>query len=138
LNALVASLVLVSVVLGATLAAGLGVYWASGHAISVNIAEALGLYSVPMSYACVAFAGTVGMFWTSLSTPREGMNSPIGLVPIICIAPAIAVLVIVVATGPSTFLLIGGTAVVLVAVTVVALVTLMGRLMHRERLLSPA
>lgn len=100
-NVLVACLVLVTTVLGISLAFGLGLYLARGYSISALQAEAVGLYSIPMSYASAAFAATVGMYWVSLSSPRQGMNSPIGLMPFIGIAPSLATLAAAVVVGAS-------------------------------------
>ncbi|HTT26682.1 MAG TPA: hypothetical protein VMH90_06970, partial [Thermoplasmata archaeon] len=67
-NALVASLLLETLVLALFLGLGVGVFVASGHAITVELVVSLSIYSVPMSYASTAFATTVGIYWTSLSS----------------------------------------------------------------------
>jgi hypothetical protein len=56
-------------------------------------------YTLPMSYASQAFAATVGMYWSALSSPRQGLNSPIGLAPFIGILPTVATLGAVIALG---------------------------------------
>jgi hypothetical protein len=138
---LATSLVLETVVLAATLAGGLGAYRASGHALSLGLAATLALYSVPMSYAAVAFMTSVGVFWTSLSSPREGMNSPIGLLPIVGVGPPLVTLVLALAVNALhavSVYTVTSAAIATVAALVGALAALTGRLLHPERLLSPA
>lgn len=144
-NVLVASFVLVSVLLGIALGASLTFYVLRGHVLDPAFGVGLVVYTVPMSYASEAFATTVGMFWTALSTPRAGLTSPTGFAPFIGILPSVATLGAVIVVGVSTgavteadFLTIAGVAMGLVAVTVVALVGSSDRLLRRERLLSPA
>jgi hypothetical protein len=135
-NVLGACLVLTTISLGVALGIGLGVFVARGYTVSVVFAGYLLLYTLPMSYASVAFAATVGMFWTSLSSPRAGMTSTIGLMPVIGIAPSLLTLVAVgVAPGWAVEVLLA--AVGLVAAMVLLLLSLMDRLMPTERLLSP-
>jgi hypothetical protein len=140
-NILVACLILVTMVLGIGLGYGLGLYLGRGESISAMQVELLGLYSVPMSYACAALAATVGMFWTTLSTPRQGMNSPIGLMPLVGIAPSVLTLVAVgvaeVKYGPGALLWVTSVAVILVAVVALGLLSQVPRLLSVERFLSP-
>ncbi len=140
-NVLVAGVVLESIVVGSTCSVGLAVYFGTGHPLTTVLAVTLLVYGVPMSFASVAFASMVGMFWTSLSSPRQGINSPIGLVPLVGIAPSVATLVAAESVRP-----LGDTAVVLVTtasiLVVVGVVLVMlrfaARLLPQERLLSPA
>jgi hypothetical protein len=136
-NVILASLALATIVLGVAVSIAMGAYFARGHPFSTTLVAALGVYSLPMSYACVAFAATVGVFWTSLSTPRAGMNNPVGLIPIVGIAPSLLTLLAIAAAGNGHFFAVAIGAVVLVAVVVLVLLSLTGRLLHRERLLSP-
>jgi hypothetical protein len=145
LNFLVSSLVLVSIVLAVGVGVGVGLYLAGGNAVTLGLAAALGLYAVPMSYASAAFATTVGMYWSALSSPRAGLNSPIGLAPFIGILPPVGTLLVVAALGVSgtttavtTFYEIAVAAMALVGIFVVALLALIDRFLLRERLLSPA
>jgi hypothetical protein len=140
-NTLVACMILVTMVLGIGLGYGLGLYLARGESISGMQVELLGLYSIPMSYACAALATTVGMFWASLSTPRQGMNSPIGLMPLIGIAPSvltlIAVGVIDATYGPGALFWVTSVAVILVGGVALVLLSQVSRLLSVERFLSP-
>jgi len=143
-NVLLTTLLLVAIVVSPGVVVSLGVYLAEGHSVTSNLAIGLGAYAIPMTFACAAFATTVGVYWTTLSSPRQGINSPVGLVPFIGILPALATLfAIVVATlsGPlstATLILILGAALGLVALFVITLLVSMGRLLRRERLLSSA
>jgi hypothetical protein len=143
-NVLLTTLILVSIVVGVGVSVSLGVYFAEGHTVTSTLAIGLGVYAIPMTFACAAFASTVGVYWTALSSPRQGINSPVGLVPFIGILPALATLFAIVAvalSGPlstTTLLLILGSAMGLVAIFVIVLLVSMGRLLRRERFLSPA
>lgn len=142
-DVLLASLVLLTTVLGIALGIGIGVLEVRRHALGVDFALPLALYALPMSYASVAFAVTIGMFWTSLSSPRTAINSPIGLAPLIGILPSMATVGGIVALSVTgnmstlSFVIVAGGAVVLIALVVVLLLSMMERLLLRERLLSP-
>ena len=143
LNVLYTSLVLVSIVVAVGLAGGLGLFAAKGNTLTAELGVLLGVYCLPMSYISSAFAATIGMFWTSLSTPRTGVNSPIGLIPFIGILPSLATLGVLVVLGEEglvsaafIFPVVGGM-VGLFGVVVIALLATMGRFLRREQLLSP-
>jgi hypothetical protein len=142
-NVLLASMVLVTVLLATALGIGLGIFLARGNAISNVLLELLVFYTLPMSYASAAFAATVGMYWSALSSPRQGLNSPIGLAPFIGILPTVATLGAVIALGifgndttGSSFIIATSISVGLVAAFVVVLLGRIGRFLRRERLLS--
>lgn len=145
LNVLLASLVLVTVVLAVALGVSLTVHLARGGSVPGSMLELLAVYAIPMSYASAAFATTIGMFWTALSSPRFGISSPAGLAPFFGILPPVATLgsiayigVMAGSVADSTFVTVTGVAMALVAATVGVLVRMTGRLLRRERLLSPA
>jgi hypothetical protein len=137
--------VLVTVLLAIALGIGVSIFLARGNAISNVLLELLVFYTLPMSYASAAFAATVGMYWSALSSPRQGLNSPIGLAPFIGILPAVATLGAVIAlsifgndsTG-SSFIIATSISVRLVAAFVMMLLGRIGRFLRRERLLSQA
>jgi hypothetical protein len=144
-NVLLASLLLVTILLGIVLGVGLTVFLVRGNTISDLLVFLLVLYTLPMSYASAAFAATVGMYWSALSSPRQGLNSPIGVIPFIGILPSFATLGTIVALGvfgkvspASSFIIVTSAALVLVAAFVVALLGMIGRFLRREQLLSPA
>ncbi len=136
-DVLLTSLVLVTLENVVTLAIGLGIYLALGNVLSTSLLLGLGVYSVPESFACAALMATVGVFWTSLSSPRGGLNSPIGFIPFFGILPQVVTLILAgVFNGYLYEVLFVGLAVV--TVIVATLLGLTNRLMRRERLLSPA
>lgn len=139
-NVLGASVILESVVLVATCGAGVGTYAGGGHPVTLDLVATLGLYSVPMAYASVAFTAVVGIFWTSLSSPRSGVNSPIGLLPIVGITPPLVTMIVALAVGSpgaTAPFAVTSTAILLLVAVVVVLVRFVGQLLPAERLLSP-
>lgn len=134
---LAAGLALASIVLGTSATIALVAYLVGGHVVSSNLAALFALYALPMSYVSAAFAVTVGMYWTSISSPRTGMNSPIGLLPLVGVAPSLVALGGAVAfSSHATDVL--AIALVVFTVLVALLISLTGRLLRTERLLSPA
>jgi len=143
-NILLTAMVLVSIVVAISVSASLAVYFAKGHPATSALAIGLGVYAIPMTYVCAAFASTVGVYWTALSSLRVGMSSPIGLTPFVGILPALVTLFVIIGaerSGPlstTTLLLILGTGMGLIALFVIVLLVSMGRFLRRERLLSAA
>ncbi len=136
-NVLVAGLVQVTVILSVGVAAGVLTHRLAGFAITAKLVEALLLYSFPMSYLTVGLMTTIGVFWTALSSPRAGMTSSVGVLPLIGVAPTTGVLVAALALpGYGVPILFGSEA--LVGVALLALLSQSTRLMPPERLLSPA
>lgn len=133
---LLATLTLLALSLTVTLGACLGIFVAVGNTIDRTLVVALLFYTIPMTIGSAAFAATVGMIWTSVSSPRSGMNSPVGLVPMIGIVPSIVTLVVVGVFPAATLLIVSLASAVLGAV-VLSLVGSASRLMRLERLLSP-
>lgn len=143
LNVLVASLVLISIVLGVALMVGLTVFLVRGNSPSDVLLPLLLFYTLPMGYASAAFAATMGMYWSALSSPRQGMNSPVGLAPLIGILPSVVTIGAIVVLGvfgmasSSSFILVTSVSLVLITAIVVTLMGRIGRFLRRERLLSP-
>ncbi len=137
-NVLGAAITMVAVVDGLTLAVALSIRLTLGLAIPLAFTETLLGYSLPMSFGATALVTAAGMYWTSLSSPRTGMNSPLGLLPMLGVAPGGLAFLAAEGAGPAlrTYVLIGAVALVIVLATVLLL--LESRLMPRERLLSPA
>ncbi len=134
---LITSLAMVTIELALSLALGLGIYLALGNALTADLFVGLALYAIPESYACTALMAIVGAFWTSFSSPRAGLNSPVGFAPAFGILPQIVTLILSGVFSAYLYdVLFGNVAVVVVIV--LALLSLTNRLMPRERLLSPA
>ena len=136
LNSLLAGIVQVTIILGAGVAAGVTTYLLSGYTLTPRLPEALLVYTFPMSYLTVTLMTTLGVFWTSLSSPRAGLNSPIGVLPMVGVLPTAAALVVALAIPAyATQILLGTELVILVVV--LSLLSRTDHLMPTERLLSP-
>jgi hypothetical protein len=90
-----------------------------------------------MAFAAALFTTTVGMIWSAVSTPRSGMNSPVGLAPMIGVAPTVVVLIVAETSPSSEFYYITTGSAAVIGLIVVALLAMSGQLMGRERFLSP-
>ena len=93
INGLLATAAMSGIILGVALSVGIGLAVDRGVALTQDFWEALAYYTVPMGLAGALVTSTVGMIWASVSTPRTGINSPVGLAPTIGIAPTILVLI---------------------------------------------
>ncbi|HEV2519971.1 MAG TPA: hypothetical protein VGX00_05045 [Thermoplasmata archaeon] len=137
LNGLLATAVMAAIVLGLALTVGVGAASASGVSLSTDFVKSVGLYTIPMSFAGALFTSTVGMIWTSISTPRTGINSPVGLAPMVGIGPIILVLIAAESVPASEFYYVTTGAAIAIIAAVVALIAMSSALMGRERFLSP-
>ncbi len=135
-NSLLVTLALTTVVLGSSLAVGMTGYLAAGNAISTDLENSVLGYTIPMAYASASFASVCGIIWSALSTPRAGMNTPVGLAPILGVAPPVLVLIVAEGVAKSSYYDVTvGAALGFLAVVVVLLIA-SSRLMDRERYLS--
>jgi hypothetical protein len=136
-NGLASTAALTSIILGLALAVGLGAAVARGVPITTGLEMTLALYTIPVSYGGALFTAMVGMSWAAISTPRTGINSPVGLAPMVGVGPVLFVLLLA-ETAPASeyYYFTGGGALVIIAATV-GLLAVSGRLMGRERFLSP-
>jgi len=137
MNAILASLAQATVVLLIGVAAGTTTYLISGNTLTWRFPEVMLLYTFPMSYLTVSLMTTVGVFWTSLSSPRTGMNSPLGVLPLLGVAPTAAVLVLAL-TFSAYAQQIALAAELVLAVVLVNLLLRTNRLMPTDRMLSSA
>jgi hypothetical protein len=137
LDGLTATAVMVMIILGLSLTVGVGAAAASGIPLTEDFVTTVALYTIPMAFAAGLFTATVGMIWSSISSPRSGLNSPLGLAPMTGIAPTILVLVLAESAPAPDFYYITTGAAVAIVVVVVGLLALSARLMGRERFLSP-
>jgi len=136
-NGLISTAALSGIILALSLAVGLGAAQVRGVALSGDLFTALALYTVPMSFAGALFMSTLGMIWSSLSTPRTGINSPAGIAPLLGIAPTILVLIAAESAPRSEYYYITAGAAVVILAAVLALLIASAHLMGRERFLSP-
>jgi hypothetical protein len=136
-NCLLVTVVLSTIVMGAALTVGLVGFVATGNSISVTLQNSILGYTIPMTYASSLFAATCGVIWSTLSSPRAGLNSPVGVAPMLGVAPPILVLILAESVDKSAYydVTVGGAVGVLLLVA--ALLAASSRLMGRERYLSP-
>jgi hypothetical protein len=137
LDGLIATAVMASIILGLSLLVGVGGATARGVPLTGDFEESIALYTIPMGFAGALFTSTVGMIWSSISTPRTGMNSPVGIAPMVGIAPTVLVLIVAVSVAPSQFYDVTVGAAAAIVAAVVVLLAASARLMGRERFLSP-
>ncbi len=136
-NSLLVTVSLSSIVLGSALAVGLAAYIATGNPLTSGLENSLLGYTIPMTYASALFASICGIIWSALSTPRTGVNSPVGLAPVLGIAPPILVLVVAEAVDKAAYYDVTVGASLGFLALVVLLLVASSRLMDRERYLSP-
>jgi hypothetical protein len=129
---------LVSIVLGISLSAMTAILLISGKGLSFAFVETAIFYAIPISYTGAMFTSMAGMIWSSLTTRRAGVNSPVGIAPILGIFPVLAVLILSSVIGPELFVpFVSGVSLALVAV-VAAMIFVSNKKMARERFLSNA
>ncbi|MGA9839847.1 MAG: hypothetical protein WBS16_05355 [Thermoplasmata archaeon] len=136
-NGLIATAAMGAIILGVSLLVGLGTAAARGIPLTEDLAKAIAFYTVPMGLAGGLFTTTIGMIWSSVSSPRTGLNTPVGMAPMFGIAPTILVLIVAETAPRSEYYYITVGAAGAIIVTVLALLALSARLMGRERFLSP-
>ncbi len=137
IDGLVSTSAMAAIILGLSLLVGLGAANAYGVAVTGDLVKSVALYTIPMSFAGALFTAAVGMIWASISTPRTGINSPIGIAPMVGIAPTVLVLVVADTVPASEFYYVTVGAALTIIAVVVALLMMSARLMGRERFLSP-
>jgi hypothetical protein len=138
-STLLTTLGLVTVVLGISLTGNMVLLLLMGGTIQPAMIELLLIYTIPISYASVAFMTMAGMIWSSLTRRIPGVNSPIGIATLLGTGPGIVVLLFsTFFRGSDSFLIVvGGVTLILVAL-VIAMMVVANKKMNRERLLSDA
>jgi hypothetical protein len=136
-DGLISTATMSGIILGLGLALGLGGALARGVTFTTDFWQVIAYYTIPMSFAGALFASTVGMIWSSISTPRTGVNSPVGIAPMVGIGPAVLVLIVAEALPRSDYYYITTGAALAIIAAVVILLAASSRLMGRERFLSP-
>jgi hypothetical protein len=136
-NGLVSTATMAAIAAGVSLAAVLTIAVAAGVPVTSDLVNSIGLYAIPMSFAGALFTATVGMIWSSMSNPRTGFNSPVGIAPMIGIVPPVLVLILVEAFPPAAYyyVTVGAALTILAGVAILLFTT--PRVLVRERFLSP-
>ena len=137
LNYLLTTAGLSTLLLAALLTVGLGGFVATGNSISTDLENTVIGYTIPMTYASSLFAATTGMVWSAVSTPRMGMGSPVGVAPLLGLAPPVIVLLLAETVAKSEYYYVTVGAAVGFILVVFLLLGASARLMGRERYLSP-
>ena len=106
--------------------------------IPFEFIELLLIYTIPLSYTVTMFTTILGMIWSSLTTRRTGVNSPVGLAPVFGIIPIMAVLITAQSIGPSYLILLVGSVSIALILLVIAIIALSSKKMVRERFISNA
>jgi hypothetical protein len=134
-----AAMGLVTLVLAVSLVLTVGALaFTSPGALSVVFGELVILYTIPLSYAAAMLMSMTGMIWSQLTTRRPGVNSPVGVAPLLGIAPVLVVLFLAIGPGAGDIVYVVGAASVVMILAVVALASVASRKMQRERFLSNA
>ena len=95
-------------------------------------------YIIPLSYAGAIFGCVAGMIWSSLSTRRAGINSPVGIAPLLGMLPVLAVLFVSETMSPSDLLILAGAVSACVVGGAALMIWVANNKMVRERFLSNA
>ncbi len=128
---------LVTIILASSIAANMVMSLLIGGSIQPVMIELLLIYTIPLSYAGAAFMSMASMLWSSLTVRMVGVNSPVGLAPILGIVPVLAVYFLALFDSSDFLLITVGATLILVALVIVMMVVA-NKKMSRERLLSDA
>lgn len=131
-----ASLALVSIVLGIAGGASAILVYVRTGAVPLYYLRELFVNAVPLAFAATAFMTLACMSWAAIASPRAGINGPVGFAPTVGIGPLLVVLVTSGLAPPDLRMWIApGVALALLGV-VIGLVALLSRGSVRERFLS--
>ncbi|MGA2874864.1 MAG: hypothetical protein ABSE82_04900 [Nitrososphaerales archaeon] len=127
---------LVTIVLGISLTVVTSILAILNGSIPFQYVELVLIYTIPLSYSVTMFTTIIGMIWSSLTTRRAGVNSPVGLAPIFGMVPMIFV-IIVSESVPSSYLvpLVSGVSLALVLMVIV-MIAISNKKIVRERFIS--
>ena len=95
-------------------------------------------YVIPLSYAGAVLGSMAGMVWSSLSARRAGVNSPVGIAPLLGIIPVLAVLTVSQSISPDYLLILVGAVSACVVAGAALMFWVANHKMVRERFLSNA
>ncbi|MCL4344473.1 MAG: hypothetical protein JRN26_02155 [Nitrososphaerota archaeon] len=104
--------------------------------ITPIMVETIIFYSIPMCYSSSIFMSMAGMIWASLSKRITGVNSPVGLAPLLGIIPIMVTFLISALVGPYMSLYVAGAVSLGVFALAVVILIIANIKMDRERFLS--
>jgi hypothetical protein len=134
---LAATIMLVTLVLGVALSIFLAALsLTSPAALTPTFVELILLYTIPLSYAGALFMCMAGMIWSQLTVRRAGVNSPVGVAPILGILPVLAVLLVAIGSGSAHILDVAGGASAIMILAVFIMASVANKSMQRERFIS--
>jgi hypothetical protein len=136
-NGLLATLAMSAVIIGISLGVGVGLATFRGVPLPGAFWKAIGYYTIPVSLAGALLTSTIGMIWTAISTPRAGMNSPVGMAPMIGVGPTVLVLLLAISSPSADYYYVTGGASLALILLALGLLVASAKLMDRERFLSP-
>ena len=110
----------------------------SSGALTLVFGELIVFYTIPLSYAATMFMCMAGMIWAQLTARRPGVNSPVGMAPLLGIAPVLVVLLLAVGPGSAHLISVVGGGSLLMIGAVVLMAYVANKRMQRERFLSNA
>lgn len=135
---LAATLGIVSISLVISVSAALILLIALNGSVPYIFVQLTYSYIIPLSYAGAVFGSIAGMIWSSLSTRRAGINSPVGIAPFFGIVPVLAVLIISQSISPSYLLVLVGAVSAFVVAGAALMIWVANNKLVRERFLSNA
>jgi hypothetical protein len=95
-------------------------------------------YIIPLGYAGALFGCIAGMVWSSLSTRRAGVNSPVGIAPLLGMLPVFAVLIVSQSISTDYLLILVGAVSACTVAGAALMLWVANNKMVRERFLSNA
>ncbi|MEM0271545.1 MAG: hypothetical protein QW514_03265 [Thermoprotei archaeon] len=136
LSTVLATVFLATLVLVPALVIMVAVYFVSAVPITASLLKIILLYTVPLGYSSPMFMCVSGMSWSALAKQRAGVNGPVGLAPILGIAPVLVATLLSALVGPNLSVYVAAlVSTVVFALSVVIAIWGGGR-MVRERFLS--
>ncbi len=127
---------IVTMLLAFVLISILIIFTLAGVQITVIMVETIIFFTIPISYSSSILTSTAGMIWASLSKSMTGVNSPVGLAPLLGIIPILIAFLIPAIIGPKLSLYAGGIVSLAVLVTAIVVLMIANMKMDRERFLS--
>ena len=127
---------IVTMLLAFVLISILIIFTLAGVQITVVMVETIIFFTIPISYSSSILTSTAGMIWSSLTKSMTGVNSPVGLAPLLGITPILIAFLIPAIIGPKLSLYAGGIVSLAVLVTAIVVLMIANMKMDRERFLS--
>ncbi|MGI0091584.1 MAG: YhfC family glutamic-type intramembrane protease [Nitrososphaerales archaeon] len=125
-----------TIVLAVSLPVVTGILIALNGSVPSEFIELVLIYTIPLAYAVTMFTAIIGMVWSSLTTRRAGVNSPVGLAPVFGIVPIVIVLLVSESIPPRYLTLLVGVVALALVLLVTVLISVSSKKMVKERFIS--